>query len=108
MDASFSGPQLIHTLPHLTAVTQDMSNRQYEVDCILDCRYVCNEDGVWQMQYIVKWVGYGPDECEGEEGTWEPRRCLLPHAAEILYSFEVLASCSSIIVCSYVNENTMR
>ena len=50
-------------------------DEEYEVEAIVDCRKRGN-----QLQYLVKWKGYGP-----EENSWEPKQNV--HAQELIQAF---------------------
>ena len=48
---------------------------EYEVEAVVDCRKRGN-----QLQFLIKWKGYGP-----EENSWEPERNV--HAADLIQAF---------------------
>lgn len=52
------------------------NEEEFEVEAILDCRKRRN-----QIQYLIKWRGYGP-----EDNSWEPEANL--HAEELLRDFQ--------------------
>lgn len=49
---------------------------EFDVEAILDCRRRYN-----QVQYLIKWKGYGP-----ENNSWEPESNI--HAKELMQSFK--------------------
>ena len=84
----------IHPVFHVTLLKPDVANpfpgrstdppepvlvngeEEFEVESILDCRRRRN-----QVQFLVKWKGYGP-----EENSWEPERNI--HAKRLIRSFK--------------------
>ena len=54
----------------------------YDVELIIDHRYVRNGRGPYKLQYLVKWEGYGP-----EHGSWEPEVNLRDAPAESLSNY---------------------
>ena len=84
----------IHPVFHVTLLKTDVTNpfpgrstdppepvlvngkEEFEVESILDCRKRRN-----QVQFLVKWKGYGP-----KENSWEPERNI--HAKRLIRTFK--------------------
>ena len=59
---------------------------EYEIEKLLRKRSTRRGQG-WSTQYLVRWLGYGP-----EADTWELERELLRHAKEIVEEYEAANS----------------